>query len=97
MPTIKTTVNVAKEVELAIPHYFKLTYQSVAPSYYGVIDEKKGIYFDANNGVNFCPPSSILQFLDKPNYAPIQADEFFESLEQTIETINDYVTQTAEQ
>lgn len=97
MPTIKTTVNVAKEVELAIPHYFKLKYQHLPSTYYGVMDEKRGVYFDIKGGINLCPPSSILNFLDNPNYVPVNADEFFDAYERTIGSIYNYVTQTIEQ
>lgn len=94
---MKITINVAQEVELATPHYFKLTYTNIAPSYYGVIDESKGIYFDSSTGVNIASPVSFLQFMQKPNYVPVQADEFFAAFEQAMSNINDYVTQTIEQ
>ena len=84
------TIETKKEIELTLPHYFKLIHEGLkTATYYAAVSEELSISIFSKRDINmFSYGSIVLRHIGEPTYVEINGDEFDEVMLETFKNID---------
>ena len=84
------TIETKKEIELTLPHYFKLIHEGLkTATYYAAVSEELSISIFSKRDINmFSYGSIVLRHVGEPTYVEINGDEFDEVMLETFKNID---------
>ena len=86
------TIETKKEIELTLPHYFKLIHEGLkTATYYAAVSEELSISIFSKRDINmFSYGSIVLRHIGEPTYVEINGDEFEGVLQETYKNIDSF-------
>ena len=82
-----------EEREVQLPYFFKLTYQRLAPTYFAILEESKGIAVNLESGE--CSPTQhpyiYLQHAHSTNFELCTHEEFLRAFDKAQIMLGQYV------
>jgi len=86
------TIETKKEIELTLPHYFKLLHDGCKiPTYYAAVSEELSISIFSKRDINiFSYGSIVLRHIGEPTYVEITGEEFDAVMDETFKNIETF-------
>jgi hypothetical protein len=86
------TIETKKEIELTLPHYFKLSHEGIGTdTYYAAVSDHLSISIFSKRDINmFSFGSIVLRHIGEPTYVEITREDFEVVLQETYKNIDTF-------